>query len=644
MRVLWLTVLLLAVAAEDEEQLTRYLQDTYEPEVTRQCNLLNEAEWNYETDVSNEEKQAKLSEATLEYARFEKEQWEKHFRGVNYRNFKNETVKRQLEYLTILGLPALSDDKLSLLNNCTTSMSSIYATGKVCPYNNQKCNLSSSEALDLDPGLQSVLYSSRDYDELVYIWEEWRKATGAKMREDYKTYVMLNNEAARLNNFSDMGEMWRHDYSSPSLEQDVLRLWSEVEPLYAELHEYTRRRLKKVYGDKIDVSDGLLPAHILGNMWAQSWSNILDILKPYENATSVNVTDSLTKQGYNPYRMFVKADEFYKSLGLIDNSVSYGEKAMLERPTDGREVVCHASAWDFCIKTDFRIKMCTNVKMEDFIIIHHEMGHIQYYQQYKDQPYVFRKGANPAFHEAIGDTIALSVSTPKHLERVNLLADYTDTAENSINALMSIALEKVAFLPFGLLIDMWRWDVFSGKVPEDQWNAHWWSLRQKFQRVKPPSPRSESDFDPGAKYHVPGDSQYIAYFLAHILQFQLHKALCIAAEEYDPANPNRKPLHTCDIYNSTKAGSLLAEGLKLGGSQHWKVALKAITGEEDYNGSALVEYFKPLHDYLKAENIRARSEDVSQVIPVAVGCILALLVVGVLIAYVLYRRRLSRGL
>ena len=246
------------------------------------------------------------------------------------------------------------------------------------------------------------------------------------------------------------------------------------------------------------------------------------------------------------------------------------------------------------------------------------MGHIQYFILYKDQPTVLRTGANPGFHEAVGDLIALSVSSPKHLEKIGLLDNYADSEEDNINALFKMALERVAFLPFGLLIDKWRWDVFSGDVKEDKWNEHWWFLREKYQKIKAPVERSENDFDPGAKYHVPADSQYIAYFIAHILQFQMHRAVCITAGKYDPKDP-AKPLHKCDIDGSFAAGEKIRDGLKLGLSKHWSVALEKITGETEISGDAVIEYFKPLYDYLKAENEKDSSGSVRAMVAIIVG-------------------------
>ncbi|XP_069675481.1 angiotensin-converting enzyme-like isoform X2 [Periplaneta americana] len=636
----------------EEDELAAYLAGDFERLASEACRLYNVASWNYNTDVENATAVEELTAQTLAFAQFEKEQWEQHFRGVDWQNFQNETVKRQLKTLSVLGISALNDSALSELNSHQTNMTTIYSSAKICPYDNQNCDLA-TDGLSLDPGMEKVISSSRDYDELTYVWKAWRDVSGAKMRDDYKVYVELSNLAAQINGFSDNGEMWRNEFETDNFVDDMMKLWQQVEPLYLELHTFVKRRLRGVYGDLLG-DDDLIPAHVLGNMWAQSWENIYDIVKPYPDAALVNVTSSLIEQGYDPLRMFETSDAFYQSLGLPENSMSYNRsEAMIEKPTDGRVVVCHASAWDFCDRKDFRIKMCTKVNMEDFVTIHHEMGHIQYYIQYKNQPYALRSGANPGFHEAVGDTIALSVSTPQHLEKVGLLQNYTDTYNDSINSLMQIALQKVAFLPFGLLIDMWRWDVFSGKTPESQWNAHWWELRESIQKVKAPVPRSEQDFDPGAKYHVPADSQYISYFVAHILQFQFQKALCVAADQYDPNDPNR-PLHKCDIFKSEKAGTLLSDGLKLGGSRHWSETLYIMTGEREMNGSALLEYFQPLYEFLQAENSQnaaaprsdgsavtndGSAEVQDQTVPIVVGGVVLAIVVVVIVGYLVFRRR-----
>lgn len=436
-------------------------------------------------------------------------------------------------------------------------MENTYDTARLCPYDNQNCDKTNpAEYIVLDPGVGQVMATSTDYKELEYIWKEWRDNSGKLMRDDFKTYVRLSNEAAVQNGRKDYGELWREKYEDPDFENTVDRLWTEVEPLYKELHTYVRHKLLKNYGEFMDENDELIPAHLLGNMWAQSWVNIFEQVKPYDDASPLDITASMVEKGISVMDMFLESDKFYKELGLPGNQMSYTGLAEIVSPTDGRKIACHASAWDFCDGADFRIKMCTSVNFEDFVTVHHEMGHIQYYIQYADQSPIFRGGANPGFHEAVGDLIALSVSTPKHLQSINLLDNYEGNDKDSINSLFLMALERVAFLPFGLLVDKFRWEVFSGAVTEDNWNKRWWELRERYQKIKAPVDRDETDFDPGAKYHVPANSQYIAYFIAHILEFQMHSALCKTANQYDPTDPN-KPLHNCDIAGSLEAGQKL---------------------------------------------------------------------------------------
>nr|CAH7716316.1 unnamed protein product [Callosobruchus chinensis] len=586
-----------------EGELKQYLNDVYEKEASDQCYKVSVAQFDFETDVRNKKKEELTTNLTLEQAAWVKNVWTKYFKDIQPEDYEDPIVRRELKFLKILGSAALEPKKLEKLNEVNNRMTEIYSTGKICPYKNQKCDLT-KEGLNLEPGIENIMATSKDYDELVYAWTKWRDATGAKMKDLYKTYVELSNEEARANNFSDKGEYWRFEYEDPHFIENVDAIWKEVEPLYNELHKYVGNKLKDRYGDKLEMKDGLLPAHVFGNMWAQSWEHLRDLVEPFPKAGQMNVDAQMKKQGYTILEMFKKSDEFYQSLGLFPMEMCYNETAgaMIRKPTDGRDVLCHASAWDFCDKKTFRLKMCTDVTFEDFRTIHHEMGHIQYYLQYKHLPHSFRQGANPAFHEAVGDTMALSVSTPTHLKKIKLLTNFEESYESDINTLMNMALEKISFLPFGLLIDKWRWDVFSGAVQPEKWNSHWWHYRTKYQKVKPPVERSDTkDFDPGAKYHIPGDSQYIAYFVAHILQFQFYKSLCVEAKQYDPHN-KAVPLHRCDFYNSVEAGNKLKAGLSLGSSKHWSETLEIMTGSKSVTAQPLLEYFEPLYKFLKAEN------------------------------------------
>ncbi|KAI4458414.1 angiotensin-converting enzyme [Holotrichia oblita] len=581
--------------------LKAFLEGEYAKEAQEVYSAQVHAEWNYATDI-NEETAQKQIEATLATAAFDKRNWENVFGELHENNFVDEVLHRQVKFLRVLGDAALDEARLSELTSAISSMSTIYNTAKVCPYDNQQCDLD-TEGLALNPGIEERISASEDIDELLYLWTAWRSASGANMREDFDTYVKLSNEAAVANGFTDKGEMWRNRFESSTFIEDLDRLWEKVEPLYNELHTYVRRKLRAKYGSALDLSYDLIPAHVLGNMWAQSWVNIASLVKPYPEVTSADITAAMIEKEYDVEKMFEVADDFYVSLGLESCAMSFGNGSMIVRP-EGREVNCHASAWDFNDGETFRVKMCTNINYEDFITIHHELGHIEYYLLYKNQPITLRTGANPGFHEAVGDTIALSVATPQHFKTIGLIDDVDRDEEEerkeNINSLMDMALERIAFLPFGLLIDKWRWDVFSGAVDSTQWNKRWWHYRETIQKVKSPVARTEDDFDPGAKFHVAADYQYISYFVAHILEFQFFKALCIAAGEYGEGSD--KALNECDYYNSTEAGNLLREGLSLGASRHWEDVLEIMTGSREMSADALLEYFNPLYEFLHDAN------------------------------------------
>jgi len=575
----------------------------YETEGSSMCRKYVEAEYAVATDSENEQLRVDYERVVLENAEFTQRWHESTFKGANPDDFSDQLIKRQLKYLIHLGKDALDTEDLSELTNTQTSMENVYNLARICPYTMQNCNISDrAVSLSLDPEISEIMSKSNNYNELKWVWEEWHDKSGKLMRDRYRTYVELNNKAARLNNIPDAGKMWLEAYEDDDFIAKVDAAWNEVEPLYNELHTYVRTKLKNIYGEQMDDSDELIPAHLLGNMWAQSWVNLYERIKPFPNGSSIDVTDSMLRLNVSVLQMFEKSDDFFKALGLPANAMSYDESrgAIINKP-ENRTITCHASAWDFCDGEDFRIKMCTSVNQEDFVTVHHEMGHINYFILYKDQPLVLRTGANPGFHEAVGDLIALSVSTPQHLESIGYLQGYRDTEEDNINALFKMALEKIAFIPFGLLIDKWRWDVFSGAVGPNDWNKHWWELRKRYQKVKPPTPRGEEFFDPGAKYHVPADVPYIRYFVSHILQFQFHRAACQAAGQYNP-NDSTSQLHKCDIDGNQAAGRLIRDGLSLGLSRHWTEALALMTGESEMSGKALHEYFAPLYEWLKKEN------------------------------------------
>jgi peptidyl-dipeptidase A len=328
-------------------------------------------------------------------------------------------------------------------------------------------------------------------------------------------------------------------------------------------------------------------------MWAQEWTNVYDLVEPYKGEGSLDVTKNIKRQKLDEKAMVKIGESFFTSLGFDALPATFWERSLFKKPAD-REVVCHASAWDVVYENDLRIKMCIEPKEEDLITIHHELGHDYYYQQYYKLPMLFQQGANDGFHEGIGDTLALSV-TPAYLKSIGLLDKVPDNEKGEVNFLLKMALDKVAFLPFGKLIDQWRWDVFSGKTQPADYNKAWWALRTKYQGIAAPVPRSEADFDPGAKYHVPGNTPYVRYFLARIYQFQFHRALCKAAGQ-------KGPLHACSIHGSKEAGAKLKAMLEMGASKPWPEAMKAISGEDKGDASAMLEYFAPLRKWLAEQN------------------------------------------
>ncbi|HET7655475.1 MAG TPA: M2 family metallopeptidase [Luteimonas sp.] len=484
--------------------------------------------------------------------------------------------------------------------------------------------------------LEDVLRDNRDYDAQLEAWRGWHTIS-RPMREDYVRFVQLVNEGAKDMGFADAGELWRAGYDMPpaQIAAETDRLWGQVKPLYEQLHCYTRTRLEATYGvEKGEVAGGMLPAHLMGNMWQQDWSNLWDLLQPYKDAGGLDITGALQSQYQQDYTAMLashagvpapaelveierdaqlktakdmtrRAEDFYASLGMPKLPDSYWEKSQFIKPRD-RDVVCHASAWDMnlggspakegqeAVGPDVRTKMCIKPNEEDFTTIYHELGHIYYYLAYNKLPPIFQGGANDGFHEAIGDTIVLSM-TPKYLNSIGLVDAQEQTHEALINAQMRMALAKVAFLPFGLMIDRWRWGVFDGSIKPDHYNQAWWDLKAKYQGVAPVNERGEEFFDPGAKYHVPGNTPYTRYFLAHVLQFQFYKSLCDAAG-WDG------PLYECSFYGSKEAGKLYQAMLARGASQPWQKTLKELTGNEKLDASAVLEYFAPLQEWLQQQN------------------------------------------
>lgn len=500
-----------------------------------------------------------------------------------------ETVRKLDMLRNGISLPAPNrPGAAEELNDIATRLGSAYGRGKGT-LNGQPINGSDIEAemgnLDRTP------------EELKEMWASWHDNVGAPMRSDYARMTALANEGAKELGFADFGAMWRSGYDMPpeQFAAETERMWQEVKPLYIALHTYVRRKLNEKYGDAVQPRTGPIRADLLGNMWAQEWGNIYPLVAPAgAGDIGYDLTDLIAKKNLDAVGMVKVGEQFFSSLGFAPLPATFWERSQFTKPAD-REVVCHASAWNVDNVDDLRIKMCIKPNADDFIVIHHELGHNYYQRAYNKQDFLHLTGANDGFHEAIGDMIALSI-TPEYLVQIDML-DPKDvpSADKDIGLLLRQAMDKVAFLPFGLLLDRYRWGLYDGSIPEAAMNTGWNDLRRNYQGVVPPVPRDPAGFDAGAKYHIPGNVSYTRYFLARLLQFQFYKAACDTAGW-------KGPLHRCSFYGNKEVGTKLNAMLEMGASKPWPDALEAFTGERQMNGTAMVEYFAPLMTWLEEQN------------------------------------------
>jgi peptidyl-dipeptidase A len=498
-----------------------------------------------------------------------------------------ELARKMLLLKLSTNFPAPADPKEQKeLAQVLASLDGDYGKGKWCPGG------AGGKCLDIT-AIEQIMAKSRDPEELKKAWIGWH-AVGAPMRQRYTEMVELGDKGSRELGFADAGALWRSNYDMPpdQLAKEADRLWEQLRPLYLSLHAYVRGQLRKKYGNELVPLNGPIPAHMLGNPWSQEWNNVYSLMDSPKPPQSFDLTKILQDRHTDAKGMVRYGEGFFTSLGFAPLPKTFWERSLFTKPAD-RDVVCHASAWDVNSKDDLRIKMCIQVTEEDFRTIHHELGHNFYQRAYNAQPPLFQNSANDGFHEAVGDTIALS-ATPEYLKQIGLI-DAVPPASGDIDYLLQQALEKVAFLPFGLLVDKWRWEVFAGQVTPENYNKAWWELRKKYQGIAPPVERTEADFDPGAKYHVAGNVPYMRYFLARILQFQFQRALCREAGYSGP-------LHRCSIYGNKAAGEKLNKMLAMGQSKPWQEALEALTGEKQMDASALADYFAPLKTWLDEQN------------------------------------------
>ena len=513
-----------------------------------------------------------------------------------------EDLARKFKLLKLsLTLPAPKDPaERDELTKKAAFLEGAYGKGKWCDDKNDPKTCKT--LADAEP----ILATSRNPEELKKVWLGWHSVS-PDYKDEYVRYVELANKGAKEMGFKDVGAMWRtnYDMTPEEFSAEMERLWQQVKPLYDSLYLYTRTKLNEKYGDAVVPKDGPIPAHLLGNMWSQTWGNVYPLLAPPSGDPGYDLTTILRQRNTDAKGLVKYGENFFVSLGFDQLPPTFWERSLLTKPQD-REVVCHASAWDVDYQKDVRLKMCIQINDEDFSTVHHELGHNYYQMAYAPQPPLFQDSANDGFHEAIGDTIALSV-TPEYFKQIGLI-DRVPDANSDIPLLLHKALDKVAFLPFGYLVDQWRWKVFSGEVTPANYNQAWWDLRLKYQGIAPPSPRTENDFDAGAKYHVAANVPYARYFLAAILQFQFHRAMCRQAGF-------QGPLHRCSVYGNKEVGARLKRMLEMGQSRPWPEALKELTGEEKMDATAIIDYYAPLKTWLDEQNKALAPEAVAAANP-----------------------------
>ena len=579
------------------------------------------AQWMSETDITDDTQllSSKANERYLiklgEYIK-----QAKHYEG---KPMTPETARAiQLLKLGITVPPPKDPKLLAELTAVGTKLNGAYGAGKYC-----KDAKNQNTCMDIGQ-IEDVLADipNKSYDQQLDAWQGWHTIS-IPMRDQYQRFVELNNIGAKDQGFANTGDLWRsgYDMNPADFQAETDRLWGQVKPLYDDLQCYTKNKLVDKYGEKGQVN-GMIPAHLTGNLWQQDWGNLWPLLQPYSGVPQLNITEALEKQRNDKYTallvdfvrangkqpsaeetvelsraanlaqaksMMREAEDFYVSLGMPKLPESFWEKTQFVQPRD-RDVVCHASAWPMTMDGDVRIKMCIKPDEDSYTTIYHELGHIYYYLAYQKKPALFQNGANDGFHEAIGDTIVLSM-TPKYLNSKGLVEAPTVSDEATINAQMRMALSKVVFLPFGLMIDRWRWGVFDGSITPANYNKAWWDLKAQYQGVAPATARGEEFFDAGAKYHVPGNTPYTRYFLAHILQFQFYKSLC-------DASGFKGPLYQCNFANNPEAGKRYSAMMEKGASQPWQKTLKELTGGEQMDAAPVLEYFAPLNTWLKKQN------------------------------------------
>lgn len=388
-------------------------------EAAEMCNRVASTDWKYAANSSEYFKRRAIEQQSVAL-KFECLSWRRAAAYSNY-HLVDSNLRRQLNRIVRQSKCGLSETKFVEFNHIIAQMIRNYKETKLCPYqtrsvsvvhvddrmdvlpvNNGGAQHTTSNYCDLtiENDLPRIMELSRNEAELRYIWSEWHDRVGPPNRNNFMRYIDLANQAAIAHGYRDAGDQMRAFYEDSDMYFTVQDLWTQIQPLYRQLFTFVRKGLVRQYGERVVRRNGPIPAHLLGNMWPQNWKNIFDIVKQRHTET-LDVTGEMIKQGYTPMRIFQKAEEFFTSLGMPPMPAEFWRNSILQQ-TNGSTGKCTASAWDFCNNFDFRVKQCTDISVEDFIGSHQEMAHIQYYMHYSGQPFIYRDGPNPAFHEAIG--------------------------------------------------------------------------------------------------------------------------------------------------------------------------------------------------------------------------------------------------
>ncbi|XP_063544050.1 angiotensin-converting enzyme-like isoform X1 [Cydia strobilella] len=589
------------------------------------CKTSQEALWDYVSNINDEIKKNRMVRVAAEEDEIKKKYWNilktKYLRDIP--NLNDQKISRKIRIIKERGTNVQMPQ--SKQREEIDTMQRIWSRVSVCAYNATVC---SDDSLRTMSDIISIFKTSNDSKELAYYWKGYRDSTGKKIRPIFKDYVVRMNRVAESENFTDAGDMWRYAFEDDHFVENVDKMWNDIKPLYDLLHDYVRAKLKKKYKEDLQCNDGLIPAHILGNLWAQEWQAIYPLVAAYPEVVRPKVQSNETLHSKD---LFDAVDGFHQSLGFESAIESY--RGITDTMATAN---CLPSSHDMCDGANYRIKWCGE-KITDVAVglsrAARLLGHVQYFKHYRHLPPLYRDGPNPAFHDAISDIVAVQLTSPNHLKTLRFLKVET-SPQVTMNHLLWVALEKLPLMAYAYVLDKWRWDVF-GNSSIQNWNQHWWDLRIKETGVSPPVPRNESDLDPAAKYHVVSHVQYVTYLVSHVLEFQLLRSLCRSTN-------HSRPLHECSIYGQKEAGKLLSTGMSLGASQDWRKVLEAMTGETKLSTKGFLEYFSTLQDFLKEENIKLakviEDDDMDQSAPIIVGVVVLCLTLLIVLMYCIKKR------